>query len=102
MFSIIHSLNTYMPESDPELIAYTEEKVKEYLIQEKGISENEALEIKSTKRTKSSDFSASGYEVKVVFPDETEAIYYFQLTEEDKVKQIGVNNLEAIKHKEIR
>lgn len=100
MFSIIHSLNTYKPESNPEFIAYTEEKVKEYLIQEKEYTENDILEIKSTKKAKSSDISASGYEVKIVFADEPEAIYYYQLTEEDKVEQFGING-NGIKHKEM-
>lgn len=99
-FWVIHSLNT-PPKSDPELLAYTEEKVKEYLIQEKGHSEGELLEIESTKKAKSSDFSASGYSIGVVFADEPEAIYYYQVTEEEEVEQFGVNNLDAIKHKEI-
>ena len=100
MFSVIYSLNTSKPESDPELIAYTEAKVKEYLIQEKGLSENEILKIESTKKSKSSDFSASGYEVGVVFSDEPESLYYYQLTEEDKVEQFGING-KAIKYREI-
>ncbi|WP_157764815.1 DUF3139 domain-containing protein [Solibacillus sp. R5-41] len=100
MFSIIYSLNTSEPESDPQLITYTEEKVKEYLIQEKDLSEGEILEIESIKKAKSSDFSASGYSVKVVFADEPEAIYYYQLTVEDKVEQSGYAG-NAKKHKEI-
>lgn len=46
------------------------------------------------------DFSAFGYEVKIVFADEPEAIYYYQLTEEDKVEQFGING-NGIKHKEM-
>lgn len=100
MFYIMHSLNTSIPENDPELITFTEEKVKEYLLQEKGYSEKNIQTITSGKKPKSSDLTESGYRVQVVFSDEPKAIYFYQL-KDNKVEQVGIAG-QAIKHKEIK
>ncbi|MEG0386564.1 MAG: DUF3139 domain-containing protein [Solibacillus sp.] len=98
MLAIIYALNNNEPHYDPELISYTEEKVKEYLLQEKGYSENEIQKVKSTKKLKSSDDSASAYDVMVTFSDEPNAIYYYQV-DSDKVSQFGISG-PAVKHRE--
>lgn len=96
MFAIIYALNNNEPDDDPALISYTEDRVKEYLLQEKGYFENEIQKVKSTKKPKISDDSASGYEVEVIFSDEPEAIYFYEVIA-DKVNQMGYTG-PSIKH----
>ncbi|ATP40910.1 hypothetical protein CSE16_13105 [Solibacillus sp. R5-41] len=100
MFSMINVLNSSEPEYDPVIIRSTEEQVKGFLVQEKAYSENEIQKIESKKKAKTSDDSASGYEVEVIFSDEPKAIYYYQV-DTDKVEQIGITG-SAIKHREIK
>lgn len=87
MFIIIHNLNNEELEIDPEMIAFTEQKVYAYLI-EKGYAEHELAIIKSSRNPKDAQTGSLGYTVEVVFADEPKASYYYQ-AEEDKVTYIG-------------
>ncbi|MEG0439029.1 MAG: hypothetical protein RR587_07290 [Solibacillus sp.] len=58
MFSMINILNSSEPEYNPVIIRSTEEQVKEFLMQEKGYSENEIQKIESKRKAKTSDDSA--------------------------------------------
>lgn len=87
---IVYSLNYDEPDSSTELIAYTEKKVKNYLIDEKGYEKEEIESVISKKEPKSSDSTASGYSIKVTFSDEPGAYYFYQV-KGDKVYQFGTS-----------
>ena len=100
MFYIYYSLST-PPKSDPEIVAYTEEKVKDYLIEEKGYSESDILSVNSKRKPKDKDKTAIGYQVLVVFSDTPDTIYYYEIVDEDenKIEQLGMTGTD-IKHKD--
>ncbi|WP_160036955.1 EGFR-like transmembrane domain-containing protein [Paenibacillus sp. An7] len=99
VFYVFYLLNT-PPKSDPEIVAYTEEKVKDYLIEEKGYSESDILSVNSKRKPKDKDKTAIGYQVLVVFSDEPDTIYYYEIVDEDenKIEQLGITGTD-IKHK---
>ncbi|MCM3786161.1 DUF3139 domain-containing protein [Neobacillus mesonae] len=94
---VLYSLNT-PPKSNPELITYTQERVKDYLIEQKGYSESEILHVESKKEPKDADTTASGYSIAVVFSDEPNGYYFYQVAN-NEVRQHGTNG-GVYKHKE--
>lgn len=95
---ILYSLNT-PPKSNPELVTYTQNRVKDYLIEQKGYSENEILHVESKKEPKDADTTAAGYSIAVVFSDEPNGYYFYQLVD-DEVRQFGTNG-GVYKHEDI-
>ncbi|GIP45108.1 hypothetical protein J45TS6_35670 [Paenibacillus sp. J45TS6] len=89
----LYSLNT-PPKSDPEIVAYNEERVMKYLIEDKGYSESDIASIEAKKMPKS-----SGYETFVEFSDELDKLYAYKLEEDGEIKQNGSTG-GAYKHKE--
>lgn len=98
VIGFIFYLNT-PPKSDPELVAYNEERVKEYLIEEKGYSESDIASIEAIKIKKTTDKTASGYQTYVEFSDELNKRYAYKLRDDGEVEQQGVTG-GAYKHKE--
>ncbi|WP_454192740.1 DUF3139 domain-containing protein [Paenibacillus sp. Marseille-Q7038] len=94
----VYSLNT-PAKSDPELAAYNEERVKEYLIEEKGYLESDIASFEVVKIKKTTDETASGYLTYVEFSDELNKMYSYRLGEDGEVEQLGITG-GAYKHKE--
>lgn len=99
-YFIVYLLNK-PPESSPEMIAYTEEKVTEFLIAEKGYRKEEILKVESIRGSKSSfsEESPSGYVVQVIFSDEPEEFYNYEI-EDNIIYQRGSSRF-AEKHKDL-
>lgn len=90
------------PKNDPEIVAYTEEKVKDYLVEEKGYSESDILNVTSKREPKNKDKAATGYRILVVFSDEPDSTYLYEIDDEDEIRQFGYSSGKAIKHRTIK
>lgn len=101
IFYIYYSLNT-PPKNDPEIVMYTEEKVKNYLIEEEGYLESDILNVTSKREPKNKDKTVTGYQILVVFSDEPDSIYHYEIDNEDKIRQFGYSGGKAIKHRTIK
>ncbi|WP_211748149.1 DUF3139 domain-containing protein [Paenibacillus sp. Marseille-Q4541] len=98
IFFTVYSLNI-PAKSDPELVTYNEERVKEFLIEERGYLESDIASIEVVKIKKTTDKTASGYLTYVEFSDEINKMYAYQLGDDGKVEQHGITG-GAYKHKE--
>lgn len=87
---VVYSLNNSVPEASPDIIFYTEDRVINYLIEEKGYSKEDILTVKSQREPKNSDLTSAGYTVEVVFSDEPSTRYLYQVKEEE-VYQFGIS-----------
>ncbi|GIP44414.1 hypothetical protein J45TS6_28730 [Paenibacillus sp. J45TS6] len=90
------------PKNDPEIVAYTEEKVKDYLVEEKGYSESDILHVTSKREPKNKDKAATGYRISVVFSNEPDSTYLYEINDEDEIRQFGYSTGKAIKHRTIK